>query len=126
MIHQESREGIGTTVGAEHEERPEIRLERKDTGGVPKAWRHALLKVGTINSKGWADTGIKPIRNVPKESQAQHRAILSDLLSDYAESVRQSDLVSQRRLEKTLILLQILLHSPPDRGGIPRETPTHR
>ena len=32
--------------------------------------------------------------------------------------------MNQRRLEKVLILLQILLHSPPERSGIPGENPS--
>ena len=33
-------------------------------------------------------------------------------------------MVNQRRLEKFLILLQILLHAPPERSGIPGENPS--
>ena len=81
-------------------------------------------KLDDIDPKRWAGHGVKPIRNVPKEFQAQHREILSDLFGDHAEAARQSDLVNQRRLEKVLILLQILLHAPPERSGIPGENPS--
>ena len=101
---------------------PDITIESDTFEALraPKQWRHSLGKLDDIEPKRWAEQGVKPIRNVPKEFQAQYREILSDLLGDHAETVRQSDLVNQRRLEKVLILLQILLHSPPERSGIPR------
>ena len=105
---------------------PDFPVERHTTEAprAPKQWRHSLGKLDDIEPKRWAEQGVKPIRNVPKEFQAQYREILSDLLGDHAETVRLSDLVNQRRLEKVLILLQILLHSPPERSGIPGENPS--
>ena len=107
-------------VTEEQERPPEIVLERSQPGSTrePKQWRQSLDKFDCIDPKAWAEHGVKPIRNVPKEFQAQYREIVTGILGDHAESVRQSDLVGQRRLEKVLILLQILLHSPPDRSGI--------
>ena len=40
----------------------------------PKIWRCALAKhVDAINPREWAEIGVKPIRSVPREFQAQHR-----------------------------------------------------
>ena len=105
----------------------DLTLERHtpEATRVPKPWMHSLGKLDDIEPKRWAEQRVKPIRNVPNEFQAQYREILSDLLGDHAEAVRQSDLVNQRHLEKVLILPKILLHSPPERSGIPGENPFH-
>ena len=55
-------------------ERPETVLERNQPGTTrePKQWRPFLAKFENIDPKDWAEHGVKPIRNVPKEFQAQY------------------------------------------------------
>ena len=77
-----------------------------------------LAKLDDINPREWAEQSTRPIRNVPKDFQAQYRETLADILVDHAEAVRHSDLIRQKRFEKVLVHLQIVLHSPPQKGGI--------
>ena len=46
---------------------------------------------------------------------------MADILAGHAEAARQADTIIQSRIEKACILLQALLHTPPDEGGIPEE-----
>ena len=60
---------------------PEIVLERNEPciARGPNQLRQSLEKLDDIDPKNWAERGVKPIRNVPKEFLAQHREILTDI-----------------------------------------------
>ena len=81
---------VAPRVVEQQERDPEtdFHVERQTTepSRAPKQWRQSLGKLDDIEPKKWAEKGVKPIRNVPKEFQAQYREILSDLLGDHAQA----------------------------------------
>jgi hypothetical protein len=91
---------------------------------IPVSWKQKLPEVDEWNIIEWAQTHVATLRNIPLTFKQAYNDVVTAILDMRELAVNEGRKVEQRRCEKLLLVIQVLLNKCPKETKVKGENPS--